>query len=84
MSRDDIIRMAKEAGIGSVNGVFLSDALHVNELERFAALVAAHEREECAEVCEKYLHTTEVLTSSPPMSSAAYLAMGAIRRRSKP
>ena len=26
---------------------------HWEELEAFAALVAAHEREECAKVCEK-------------------------------
>ena len=55
MTRDEIIRMALEAG-------FLkhADALYTNhrfgdcigELERFAALVAAAEREACAKVCE--------------------------------
>lgn len=51
MTRDDIIRMAEEAGCGSIpksNGVFVP----AHNIERFAALVAAHEREECAKVCE--------------------------------
>lgn len=50
MSRDDIIRMAREAGF-PFNKFGLLDA---DELfERFAALVAAHEREECAKVCDE-------------------------------
>ena len=44
MTRDDINRMAREAGLGWVD----ADA----QLERFAALVAAAEREACAKVCE--------------------------------
>jgi hypothetical protein len=48
MNRDDIIRMAREAGIG-----WLERAEGVSEfLERFANLVAAAEREACAKVCE--------------------------------
>jgi len=52
MNRDDVIRLAREAG-----AVFPADgSWHKFEvegsLERFAALVAAHEREECAKVCE--------------------------------
>ncbi len=47
MTRDDIIRMAREAG-GSLGGFGGT----VSELERFAALVAAAEREACARVCE--------------------------------
>ena len=42
MDRDTIIRLAREAG----------DNLNKEWLVRFAALVAAHEREECAKVCE--------------------------------
>ena len=47
MTRDDIIRMAREAG-------FMPTVLNhwPNELERFADLVAAAEREACAKVCE--------------------------------
>ena len=44
MSREEIIRMAREA-----YGDWYPNAVP-NELERFAALVAAAEREACAEV----------------------------------
>ena len=52
MTQDEIIRMAREAGYQSV---YLSDApigRSYQFLERFAALVAAHESEACAKVCE--------------------------------
>lgn len=45
MTQEDIIRMARK--IWGERAV-----LPFNELERFAALVAANEREECARVCE--------------------------------
>jgi len=57
MTRDDIIRMARESeqyadkfcsGIGDTGQHHWFDAYN----ERFAALVAAHEREACAKVCE--------------------------------
>ena len=47
MTRDEIIRMAQEIW-GASNW---SDA-QAGRLERFAALVAAAEREACAKVCE--------------------------------
>ena len=49
MTRDDIIRMAREA-LGDWDEdvwLFLDD-----ELERFANLIAAAEREACAKVCD--------------------------------
>ena len=55
MTRDDIIRMAREAGGAdiTVNGFTSWVGTQSPEfLERFAALVAAAEREECAKVCE--------------------------------
>lgn len=48
MNREEIIRMAREAGYG----LSLSD-MHAPALERFAALVAAAEREACAEILER-------------------------------
>jgi hypothetical protein len=48
MNRDDIIQMGMEAhlcGLDPCPG-------YINDLERFAALVAAREREECAKLCE--------------------------------
>ena len=63
MTREDIIRMAREAGLRvgtNLSGVVLVGSpaeiglahLTIEELERFAALVAAAEREACAKVCE--------------------------------
>jgi hypothetical protein len=57
MTRDDIIRMAREAGCKPFRSPEHWDDVQVfatpNVLERFAALVAAHEREACAKVCEE-------------------------------
>jgi len=50
MNRDDIVRMAREAG-GDDWGIFRD---FMPELERFAALVAAAEREECIAACRIY------------------------------
>jgi len=50
MTRDDIIRMAKEAGL--TQKPFCRWGGYSDDLMRFAALVAAHEREACARVCE--------------------------------
>jgi hypothetical protein len=60
MTRDDIIRMAREAGLGtalchnSIDGdrIWIEGADWHEEVERFAALVAASEREACAKVCD--------------------------------
>ena len=58
MTRDDIIRMMR-----SVCDTDKVDAWHnefwtvtQDELERFAALVAAAEREACATVCDGWMH----------------------------
>ena len=61
MTRDDIIRMAQEAGfeiektlygpVPCVDGRGIDD-----RLERFAALVAAAEREACAKACDGWMH----------------------------
>ncbi len=54
MDREDIIRMAREAGLGDtgVREGFIFFQPGTDGLERFAALVAAAEREACAKVCE--------------------------------
>ena len=54
MTRDDIIRMAREAGF-SEWAVGLSEM--PAHLERFAALVAAAEREACAKVCDAQIES---------------------------
>ena len=45
MTQDEIIEMAKEANVIHPEQVYVI-------LEAFANLVAAHEREECAKLCE--------------------------------
>jgi hypothetical protein len=54
MTRNDIIQMAREAGFQSHHNSDLYDFMVANDraIERFAALVAAAEREACAKVCE--------------------------------
>ena len=47
MNKEDIIRMAQEAGFR----VNTTESL-LEELERFAALVASAERDACAKVCD--------------------------------
>ena len=54
MDREAVIRMAREAGLSNEIGAF--GYPYLLELERFAALVAAHEREACAKVCDGMDH----------------------------
>ena len=57
MTRDEIIDMAREAGWPSMALDNLPGTGDMHRLERFAALVAAAEREACAKVCmEHWLH----------------------------
>lgn len=51
MNRDDVLRLAQQAGWYMPRRIDESDGF-LNMLERFATLVAAHEREQCAKVCE--------------------------------
>jgi hypothetical protein len=50
MTREDIIRMAREAGIPE----FENNESQVDNILRFAALVAAAEREVCWRTAENY------------------------------
>lgn len=52
MNPDDILRMAREADRWATNQTSDTYEWSVLRDERFAALVAAAEREECAKVCE--------------------------------
>ena len=57
MDRDDIIRMAREAGLYSGEPRTPSTGRMIEKrLERFAGLVRAAEREACAKVCEDMDH----------------------------
>jgi hypothetical protein len=55
IDNEDIIRMAIDAGATGCANPDKWGILEISyeNLERFAALVAAHEREECAKLCEE-------------------------------
>jgi len=54
MTRDDIIRMARRAGVPHTFDGDLCIDFDVEVFERFAALVAAAEREACINIVSKY------------------------------
>jgi hypothetical protein len=56
MNRDDIIRMAREAELCDADGRDSDSIVIASHLERFANLVAAAEREECAKTVLEWLH----------------------------
>ena len=67
MTRDEIIRMAREAGFpfnkyGLIGCIYCEQDVDLS-LERFAALVAAAEREACAKVCEPQSAHDDPLTA---------------------
>ena len=57
MTREDIIKLAREAGL-------VGGPVYARGLERFAALVAAAEREACAELCERMARRTDDIRSA--------------------
>ena len=69
MTRDDIIQMAREAGfeVDENHDVWITNGYWLRELERFADLVAAMEREECVKLCnwlaDRYPETNAVSCS---------------------
>ena len=50
MNRDTVIALAREAGMPYMYQT--GEVANLGLVERFAELVAAHEREACAKVCE--------------------------------
>lgn len=82
MTHDEIIAMAREAEISLETMVLLcgveiqvtASPLSVDELARFAALVAAKEREACAKLCEYEWGTLSE-------KNAGYMFAAAIRTR---
>ena len=88
MTSDDIIRMAQEARLAfdcddypDIWQTYMN--VGREEIERFAALVAAAEREVIKQVAEQELLNTSALMSMPPQSSAAWNILNAIRARGK-
>jgi hypothetical protein len=81
MTREDIIKAMGESGVGTMLlGVQHDKA--VERLTRFAALVAAAEREACAKVCED-VPAGKYDTPEFWREGVAYTCAAAIRARSK-
>ena len=79
MNREDIILMVQEAVIKVPNrNPFDFRLLQIETIERFAALVAAHEREACARVCEALGNDADI---EDMVCSAFQQADDAIRAR---
>jgi hypothetical protein len=70
MDRNDIIRMARESGLATYD---VGESI-IDIFKKFAALVAAHEREACAKVANEW--QTDVLNPRYHCDCAT-----AIRRR---
>ena len=77
MDREAVIRMAREAGF-EVYGtdVWITDGWWLEELERFAALVAAAEREACAKVCDVLAVHPEYASDITKVAAQAIRARG--------
>ena len=67
MNREDVIRMAQEAGFVTLS---INEDTWIPYLERFAELVASAEREACAEICKKHADFYAGLEPSPIAQSA--------------
>ena len=76
MTRDDIIKMAKEAGFNLEQGFLLRVTGIDEDLERFAVLVAAHEREACAELCDVLAVHPEYASDITKVAAQAIRARG--------
>ena len=81
MTREDIIRMTREAGMEFNQRMEemhtpLCDGVHIEDIERFAALVAAAEREVCAKVLDE-------MAAQDKRSNYYQVAAAAIRARNQ-
>ena len=74
MDKEDIIRMAREAGIKQA--IETPHLLMLHELERFAALVAAAEREACAKACDVLAIHPEYASDITKVAAQAIRARG--------
>jgi len=60
MKQEDIIAMAREAGFAERDAMFrVAFVANKNNLERFAALVAAAENEACAVTADEHMQECE-------------------------
>jgi hypothetical protein len=77
MTRDDIIRMAREAGFA--DGI--AEIMGLEGFYNFAALVAATEREACAKVCEEELVYFTAIPCPDGISGCLVAHHGPVKRK---
>jgi len=76
VTRDDIIAMAQESVIACPNdNPFDFRLITLEQIEHFAALVAAAEREACAKVCDAHVDIW-IIPAGPKECAAAIRARG--------
>jgi protein tyrosine phosphatase (PTP) superfamily phosphohydrolase (DUF442 family) len=63
MDREEIIRMAREAGFRDTTTPVVALGVSWEQVQRFAALVAAAEREACAKLCDHWPYGRDDLWS---------------------
>ena len=75
MDREEVIKLAQEAGFDPHD---MSDDFSCNliDIERFAALVAEHEREACAKVCDVLAVHPEYASDITKVAAQAIRARG--------
>ena len=76
LDRDEIIKIALEAGFNLEQGFLLRVTGIDEDLERFAVLVAAHEREACAELCDVLAVHPEYASDITKVAAQAIRARG--------
>ena len=64
MTRDDIIRMAREANISVFENSSFADDLYITVLYRFASIVAADEREALDEQIRSINHDCRIMCNA--------------------
>ena len=64
MKRNDIIRIAQEAGLHIATDVKWMPIIGLEYAEKFAALVASAEREACAKLCDDHCGWTPRMIGS--------------------
>jgi hypothetical protein len=84
--KEDIIRMAREAGLCDEDGRDDNSIIITEHIKRFADLVAAAEREACAKLCETemrdwYASQNKSAQSKIMLYTAVYDCAAAIRAR---
>jgi hypothetical protein len=76
MNRKDIIKLARESGFRDTTTPVVALGVSWEQVQRFAALVAAHEREACAKVCDVLAVHPEYASDITKVAAQAIRARG--------